>query len=234
MKGRFRAFVCAACLALWGAPAQAQIAVVDSSNLAQSIRQVAHALEQIRNQVRQIEQNTQMLAANPLQMSADVHQSLEEARALFEEAQGLAFEAEGLGRDIERLYPETWEAYDLEGVLAQSEIWLGETRASLARAMVAEAQGAQSLHQTQDRIARALESSAGAPGQTSAIQASNQLLGVTGAELAQIHALLIAQSRALHAERLERLAREGRAAEIQRRAFPAEIARPSTPARDAF
>ena len=71
-------------------------------------------------------------------------------------------------------------------------------------------------------------------GQTGAIQASNQLLGVTASQLAEIHALLIAQGRALETERMERLAREERAREIQRRAFPTETTRSTEPARTAF
>jgi hypothetical protein len=52
--------------------------------------------------------------------------------------------------------------------------------------------------------------------------------------LTEIHALLIAQGRALETERMERLAREQRATEIQRRAFPTQRGGDLTPARTAF
>jgi P-type conjugative transfer protein TrbJ len=79
-----------------------------------------------------------------------------------------------------------------------------------------------------------MQSSSAAEGQTGAIQASNQLLGVQAGQLAEIHALLIVQGRALETERMERLAREERADEIRRRAFPTERRRTSDPARTAF
>jgi len=45
---------------------------------------------------------------------------------------------------------------------------------------------------------------------------------------------LIAQSRALDTERMERIAREERAQEIQNRAFPTQSNATFTPARSAF
>ncbi len=71
-------------------------------------------------------------------------------------------------------------------------------------------------------------------GLIAAIQAGNQLLGIQASQLTEIHALLIAQGRALEVERMERLAREQRAREIQRRAFPTETTSTPDPARSAF
>ena len=215
-------------------PASAQIPVIDPSNLAQSIMQVTHMVEQIRNQVRQIEQATAMLRQNPLQLSPEISQSIGEARALFDSVQGIAFEANQLGQELRTLYPDTWEDYDLERVLGQSDLWMRESRTSLQRAMEAEARAAERIQQTRGRIDRAMQSSSNAEGQTGAIQASNQLLGIQASQLAEIHALLIAQGRALETERMERLAREQRATEIQRRAFPTERGGDLTPARTAF
>lgn len=215
-------------------PASAQIPVIDPSNLAQSIMQVTHMVEQIRNQVRQIEQATAMLRQNPLQLSPEISQSIDEAQALFDSVQGIAFEANQLGQELRTLYPDTWEDYDLGRVLGQSDLWMRESRTSLQRAMEAEARAAERIQQTRGRIDRAMQSSSNAEGQTGAIQASNQLLGIQASQLAEIHALLIAQGRALETERMERLAREQRATEIQRRAFPTERGGDLRPARTAF
>jgi len=215
-------------------PARAQWVVVDPANLAQSILQVTNMIEQISNQVRQIEQAAAMLQQNPLQLSPELSQSVSDARELFAAAQGLAFQAERIGEDLRTLYPETWERYDLEEVLAQSDQWMAQSRASVQRAMEAEARAVRALEQTQGRIDRALSSSSSAEGQTGAIQAGNQLLGIQASQLAEIQALLIAQGRALETERMERLAREERAGEIRRRAFPTEVTRTTTPVRTAF
>lgn len=216
------------------APARAQMAVIDPTNLAQNLLQATRALEQINNQIRQIEQATQMLRQNPLQLSPELTQSISEARELFDTAQGIAFEVNQVGENLRTLYPETWEDFDLEGVLQQSERWEQESRDSLQRAMEAEARAARSIEQTQGRIDRVLSSSSSAEGQTGAIQAGNQLLGIQASQLAEIQALLIAQGRALQTERMERIAREERAREVQRRAFPTQSTATPEPARSAF
>lgn len=215
-------------------PAQAQRIVYDPTNYAQNLLQAARALEQIRNQIRQIEQAAAMLRQNPLQLSPELSQSIGEARALFETAQGIAFEVSQVSEDIRQLYPETWDEFDLDDILARSQQWVSESRRSLERAMEAEARAAQSVERARGHIDRALQSSAQSEGQTGAIQAGNQLLGVTAGQLTEIHALLVAQGRALETERLERLAREERGREIQRRAFPTETTTTATPARSAF
>ncbi|HWA21894.1 MAG TPA: P-type conjugative transfer protein TrbJ [Caulobacterales bacterium] len=230
--------MCAAMLAvgLVAAPARdaRAITVIDPSNLAQNILQVSHMVEQLHNQVQQIEQAAAMLRQNPLQLSPELSRSIGEARELFQNVQGVAFEANQLGEQLRTLYPETWENFDLTRVLSQSDAWMRESRQGLQRAMEAEARAAQRIDQTRGRIDRALQSSSAAEGQTGAIQASNQLLGIQASQLAEIHALLIAQGRALETERMERLAREQRATEIQRRAFPTERGGDLTPARTAF
>lgn len=215
-------------------PAGAQLPVIDPANLAQSVVQAAHMVEQIGHQVQQIRNQAQMLAKNPLQLSPQLSASIGEAQALLARAEGLAFDLRRIGQDLAALYPETWEAYDLAGVLAQSDRWVRESRSSVETALAMQARAAAALAQSQGRIAAALGASAGAEGQTSAVQAGNQLLGVSAAELAEIRALLAAQGRALAIERMERLAREDRAREIQRRAFPNASPAPPPPARTAF
>lgn len=236
MPRTFRSLLASASIAatLAASPAQAQRIVYDPTNYAQNVLSAARALEQIRNQIRQIEQAAAMLRQNPLQLSPELTQSIGEARALFETAQGIAFDVESLGDDLRTLYPETWEEFDLDQVLGQSDQWMRESRASLQRAMEAEANAARSIERTRGRIDRALQSSSGSEGQTGAIQAGNQLLGIQASQLAEIHALLIAQGRALETERMERLAREERGREIQRRAFPTETTETTAPARSAF
>ena len=239
MKRRARTGMAALALCLMlgvqpAPPASAQIPVIDPANLAQSITQVTHMVQQLRNQVQQIEQATAMLRQNPLQLSPELSQSIGEARALFQSVQGVAFEARQLGEDLRTLYPQTWEDFDLDQVLGQSDQWMAESRRSLERAMAAEARAAASIERTQGAIDRALQSSGGAEGQTGAIQAGNQLLGIQASQLAEIHTLLIAQGRALETERLERIAREERARVIQRRAFPTDTSGDLTPARTAF
>lgn len=214
-------------------PARAQWTVIDPTNLAQNVLQVSHAIEQINNQIRQIEQQAAMLARSPLQLSPELARSIDDARAAFDAAQSVQFEADRVGDQLRTLYPETYARFDLEEVLGRSDQWMTESRASLQAAIQAEARASASLRESQGRIDTALAASANAEGQTGAQQASNQLLGVQATQLAEIQALLAAQGRALQIERMESLARETRASEIRRRAFPTERDAPP-PARTAF
>jgi len=227
-------FVAAGTPAPWsGSHAYAQQIVHDPGNHAQNVLTAARALEHIRNQVRQIEQAAAMLRRNPLQLSPELSRSIGEARALLDDAQNLSAEARRVAEQVRQLYPETWRDRDIGAALAQSDRWLEESRRSVERAMAAEAHASAAIAQAQGRIDRALGASYGAEGQTGAIQAGNQLLGVSAAQLADIHALLAAQGQALQAERMERIAREQRAREVQRRAFPTTTT-PPPPARPTF
>lgn len=227
-------FASAGAFASVAAPqASAQWVVIDPGNLAQNILQVANAIEQISNQIQQIEQQAQMLAQSPLQMSPQLSQAIDEAHAVFDAASAVSFEASRVGENLRELYPETFESFDLENVLSRSDQWLAESRASLERAMEAEARAASAVDRARGDVSSALSASSGAEGQTSAVQAGNQLLGLMATQLAETQALLAAQGRALQTERMERLAREERASEIRRRAFPARR-RNVDPARSAF
>jgi P-type conjugative transfer protein TrbJ len=214
-------------------PARA-ITVIDPTNLAQNILQATRALEQINNQIRQIEQQAQMLTRNPLQLSPELTQSIGQARELFGAAQGLTYQIDQMSGQLRELYPDTWESFDLANIGQRTRQWLREDRTAVEHAMAAQARAVQSIERSQGQIDRALQSSVGAEGQTGAVQAGNQLLGVTAAQLTEIHALLIAQGRALETERMERIAREERAQEIQRRAFPTQSNATVEPARSAF
>lgn len=234
MRGKSWFAILVLSLALSAAPAPAQIPVIDPANLAQSVIQAAQGLEQIHNQISQIEQQAQMLARNPLQLSSELSQQIGEARDLFNRARGIAFQIDQIEGQLQSLYPDTFEQFDLAHVGERTDQWLAEDRASLERAMQVEARAAQTISATRGRVNRAMTASASAEGQTSAVQAGNQLLGINATQLAEIHALLIAQSRALTTERMERVAREQRAREIQRRAFPTQSSGDLTPARAAF
>lgn len=214
-------------------PARA-ITVFDPTNYAQNILQASRALEQINNQIRQIEQQAQMLTRNPLQLSPELQQSISDARQLFSAAQGLTFQVQQMSQQLHELYPDTWANFDLGQIGDRTQQWLQQDRAGIEDAMQAEARAAQSMQAMQGQIDRALQSSANAEGQTGVGQATNQLLGINAVQLAEVHALLIAQGRALETERLERVAREQRAAEIQRRAFPIQSNASLDPARSAF
>lgn len=210
------------------------LVVYDPSNVAQNALQAARALQQVNNQITQIEQQVRMLRSLDLQLAPEVTQTISAARELFGQAQAIRYNLGAIAADIRTLYPDDYRSLGLDDMLRRSDAWVAESRLSVERLMAQQARAAQGLNRTESQINRALTASGAADGQTSAIQASNQMLGVLSAQLAEMQALQIAQSRALAAERLERAAREERAKEIQRRAFPTGRPTPPPSARTAF
>src|SRR5262245_52473141 len=235
LRSQSAAFVLAATL-LWtpSAGALGFEIVYDPTNYAQNVMTAAHTLEQIHNQIQQLEQATRMLTKNPLQLSPELANSITQTRKLFAEAQDIAFDLQKVGQDFRNLYPDQYSDMNLGDMLAQSKRWIEADRRSVKSAMEAQARAAEAIAASQGQIDRALLSSSAAEGQTGAVQAGNQLLGVTAAQLIQIHTLLIAQGRALETERMERIASMQRADEIQRRAFPTTSNVALAPAKSAF
>ncbi|MCR6645805.1 MAG: DUF4141 domain-containing protein [Terricaulis sp.] len=235
LKPRLLTAACALALAFGGAPARAQWVVIDPANLAQSISQVTHMISQITNQIEQIRQQSQMLQSLNLQLSPELSTSIQRARALLTEAEGLRQNAQSIARDMRELYPDDTAAFDLERLLGQSDRWLEESRASMETLMtMSAAASSDGLRTTDAALARALQASASAEGQTSAEQATAQTIGVLSAQIAQLQALQAAQARAIAAERLERISREERSRELRRRAFPTDVSHDAPAARPRF
>lgn len=237
MKNQFRRRACAAALALClcAAPARAQMPVIDPANLIQSVLQVTHMISQINNQIEQIRQQTLMLKRLGLELSPELSRSISASRQLLQQAEGLRQNAQTITEDLRALYPEDTAGYDFDALLSQSDRWLAESRASTEVLMaLGAAASSDGLDEAERSISRALAASAGAEGQTSAEQATTQAVGVLSAQLAQLQALQAAQARALATERLERIAREERARDIRRRAFPASAGEPTLPVTPRF
>lgn len=236
MKGKAKLFAaCAMALVLATTPARAQFVVLDPANLAQSITQVTHMISQINNQIEQIRQQAQMLQSLGLEMSPELSASIGSVRDLLREAEGLQQNAQTIASDMRELYPEDTSAFDLDGLLGQSDRWLQESRDSVETLMTISATASSDgLDDAEGAMSRALRASSNAQGQTSAEQATTQAIGVLSSQMAQLQALQAAQARALATERLERIAREERSREIRRRAFPSNIEPTTQPVTPRF
>lgn len=222
-------------LALTGTPARAQWVVIDPANLAQSITQVTHMISQINNQIEQIRQQAQMLESLGLEMSPELSASIGQVRNLLREAEGLQQNAETIAGDMRELYPEDVSHFDLDRLLMQSDRWLEESRDSVEALMTISASASSDgLEDADSAMSRALRASSNASGQTSAEQATAQAIGVLSSQIAQLQALQAAQARALASERLEQIAREERAREVRRQAFPTEVSSDAPAAQPRF
>lgn len=227
----FALFITAASAAL---PAQAQEVVYDPRNHVENLLQAARALEQINNQLSSLANEARMLNPLDLQLSPELSRSIGAARQLLEQARGIRQNLDTISADMAALYPEDLRALDLQSLLRQSDRWVEQSRASVETLMEASAASTGQLGEAQSSMDRALTASARAEGQTGAIQASTQALGVLSAQIAQLQQLQAAQARALASERLEQIAREERAREVRRRAFPTEVSNDAPGAQPRF
>lgn len=214
-------------------PAAAEI-VYDPTNHIQNVLQAARALEQINNQLSSLANEARMLSQLNLQLSPELSQSIGAARQLLEQARGIRQNLTTITSDMQALYPNDMRGLDLNSLLRQSDAWVEQSRDSVETLMQASAASTGQLGDAQSTMDRALTASASAQGQTSAIQASTQALGVLSAQIAQLQQLQAAEARALASERLEQIAREQRAREVRRQAFPTEVSSDAPPAQPRF
>jgi type IV secretion system protein TrbJ len=208
--------------------------VYDPTNHVENVLQAARALEQINHQLTSLANEARMLSQLDLQLAPELTQSIGAARQLLEQARGIRQNLDTISHDMAALYPEDMAHLDLDGLLRQSDQWVEQSRASVETLMQASAASTGALGSTQSTMDRALSASAGAQGQTSAIQAQTQALGVLSAQLAELQQLQAAEARALASERLEQIAREERAREVRRRAFPTTVSSDAPPAQTRF
>lgn len=226
--------LCVTMIAPVFAPCASAEIVYDPTNHVENVLQAARALEQINNQLTSLANEARMLSQLNLQLSPELSQSIGAARQLLEQAQGIRQNLTTITSDMQKLYPNDMRGLDLDSLLRQSDRWVEQSRDSVETLMQASAASTGQLGDAQSTMNRALTASAGAQGQTSAIQASTQALGVLSAQIAQLQQLQAAEARALASERLEQIAREERAREVRRQAFPTQVSSDAPPAQPRF
>ena len=214
--------------ALWLAaatPISAQQVVFDPRNHLENALQTARQLESLANEARS-------LAASPYSHLAETSQSLRQMAELARTARGLSSSAGDLERQFRDLYSDDPSGADLMRLLEQ-----GQARSDAARRTAEDvartAAELERLGQGRDRrLSGALAASEAAPGQTAAVQSTNQMLSVLAEDLAALRTILLAQSR-LMAEAAARDA-AGRAAgdETRRRRWSGSVGPVSAPAFD--
>lgn len=218
--GPFRraVLVVAGALAFAGAaPAAAQLEVFDPGNYAQNVLQAARALEQIQNQITALQNQAQML----LNQSRHLQPLSFSARAALQsdmgQVNGLLAQAGRIANDIGAIRAELDSNYSGAGsdqalASAANARWQN-TLDAFRHVLEVQATVASSVAATQSQTGSLVDQSQGAVGSLQAAQAGNQLLAVQAKQLADLTAILAAQSRAEAVEAAGRAATaaEGRA-----------------------
>jgi type IV secretion system protein TrbJ len=190
------ALACAALLAAPMAPAQAQVTVFDPSNYAQALKTVSQSLKQIQAMETQIQQDEAMIAALPSNVTAPFFAIEQQTNAILTKAQGIGYGAANIAKAYSTAYPQTMTGQSSSQIAVTLANLQGLTRQAQQDAMQHQNLVVQSQPTTSSAVSSAITASQGASGQTSAIQATNQLLAALSTQLMQLQTLILTQARA--------------------------------------
>ncbi len=186
------------------APIRAQWIVYDPSNYAQNVLQAARALQQINNQIASLQNQTQMLlnqaknlASLPYSSLQTIEQSLARTQQLLNQAQRLSYDVNQIDQSFQRIYPQgyTGATSSQQLVVDAQERWQNSL-AAYQDALKVQAGVVQNLDTTRTETDALVSSSQSAVGSLQATQAGNQLIALQTKQLADLTAVIAAQSRA--------------------------------------
>ena len=217
LKAIIRALLASSVIAPFiAAPAQAQLTVIDPTNLVQNALNAARALEQVRNQVtqitnqiRQLENDARNLTTLGRTFAPDLIGKLGELDALINEARGLALQVNDTRAALEGLYTGNYRGTDVATRAVQAARQLDNARAALQTSLILQARVTEQLAEDSQILGALADASASATGSLSAQQATNEILAFQAQQAMRLQALLVAQSRAEaleHAREMEALA----------------------------
>ena len=202
---RLAALALSVCVAFMSAvPAHAQWVVFDPSNYAQNVLQAARALEQINNQVTGLQHQTEMLlnqARNltslPYSSLQTIEQSVARTQQLLNQAQRLSYNVSQIDQTFQRLYPQgyTGATSSQQLVTDAKERWQNSL-AAYQDSLRVQAGVVGNLDTTRTETDALVSSSQSAAGALQADQAGNQLAALQIKQLADLTAVVAAQSRA--------------------------------------
>lgn len=205
----FSALLSSASLAIPVAlPAQAQLAVIDPSNLIQNALNAARALQQINNQVtqitnqiRQLENDARNLTALGERFAPELTAQLREMDALIDEARGVALRVSETRDALDTLFTGDYRGTDIATRASMAARQIDASRSALQSALLVQAKVTEQLRADQSTLDRLSTASANASGALAAQQATNEMLAFQIQQSMRLQQLLVAESRADAIER---------------------------------
>jgi P-type conjugative transfer protein TrbJ len=175
--------------------------VLDPANLVEHVLQVAQLAEQITAVVEQVENQVKELAHLNLNSVPNIAGIVSDVEG---QLQSSLYDTPSPASQLNTRYPAdmsnaTWAQYQ-----SDQTTWTDDQRQSLVENRQIQNQVYQDMDTTTQQIQDVVDASNSASGETSAIQAHNDLLAVASGEIAKLQALRIARSRL----RTEKLAQE--------------------------
>jgi P-type conjugative transfer protein TrbJ len=179
--------------------AHAQMAVVDVRAIAQAARQVSQGVEEINHLKSQLDAQMNMLKSIGSNYASILPSMNGELASILSSASGVGYSASDIASLLQRVYPDapTIAGLSPTDLASALQTWHNSTDQSLRTALQTQQRIAQQQPAMQAAVTSALGASQAAAGQTSAIQATNQLLATVSAQLTQLQAILTTQARAV-------------------------------------
>lgn len=212
--------VSALALLLSASRAEADLPVIDISNLTQNILTAARTLEEINNQVTQIQQFVQMLENQTRNLASlnisdlgSLNANLSNIQLLMSQAQGLVFNVDRSVQQFSQSYPQQYgSAVTADQVYQDAHArWLNSVQA-FQQSVQTQSRIVSDIATDQQNMTLAVTASQGAVGILQATQAGNQLIALQVKQTSELQAMLAAHARA---EDLE-MARNAEAEETAR------------------
>lgn len=198
--------------------ALSQIAVFDPQNYAQNVLQAARALEQIQNQIAALQNQAQMLLNQGRNLQPLSFSTLSALQADMGQVTGLLARAGRIANDVAAIRGEFDRNYSGSGsdqaLAASATVRWQNSLDAFRHVLEVQATVANTVATTESQAGQLVDQSQGAAGALQVAQAGNQLLAVQSKQLADLTAILAAQSRA---EALEQASQAAAAAEAQAR-----------------
>ena len=187
-------------------PASAQFGgiVYDPTNYGQNVLTAARSLQQINNQIKQIQNQAQSLineARNltnlPATILAPIQQDIDRTRQLLTQAQQIGYNVQ----NIDQIFSQRYPSGSLAGTSSATLVANAQTRwtdalATLQDTLRTGATVVGNIDSTRTQTGTMVTASQSATGALQASQAGNQLIALETRQLADLTAMVAAQSRA--------------------------------------
>jgi len=191
---------------LGASPAYAQYEVYDpwtyqeqTITYGQAVQQVAQGVQQLQQLQSQLQAQQNMLQNLGSDATSGTLASVNAAaQQILAGAGGIGFNSASAGSAFASLYPTTTAVAGFNNSQLNSALttWQANNTSALQTAIQVQGQVASNQSATASAVQNAVNASNNAPGQTAAIQATNQLLAAVATQLAQLQAILITQGQA--------------------------------------
>jgi type IV secretion system protein TrbJ len=205
------------------APCAAQIAVFDPSNYSQNLMTAANTLKQIDNQLTALQNQTQMLlnqarhlTSLPTSLLNDIDRTFTQTQNLLKQVDRIAYDVQAIEQTFQKYQNFSVSQSDRQLIDGARDRWQNSVSA-FQHSMSIGAATVNNLPATQTQTDTLVGASQSAVGVLQVSQAGNQLLAVQARQLADLTALVAAQSRAQSIEEARQTAGEDQAREQVRR-----------------